>query len=85
MRELGDEWPAIQKIGSEFDLVPGSGANSKGHRWSQRYILGWGTIDAFKTGMEWVRSRFEEVGALNVEVKILVRARPEAMLSPVGL
>jgi hypothetical protein len=85
VRELGDEWPTAQKIGSEFVLVPGSGANSKAHRWSQRLILAWGTIDAFKTGMEWVRSTFEEVGALNVEVKILVRARPEAMLSPVQI
>jgi hypothetical protein len=32
--------------------------------------------------MEWVLPMFEEVGAINVEVKILVRARPEAMLSP---
>jgi hypothetical protein len=84
-RELGDEWLTLQKIGSEFVLVPGSGANSKGHRWSQRAILAWGTIDAFKSGMEYVRSMFEEVGALNVEVKILVRARFEAMLSPVQI
>jgi hypothetical protein len=41
-RELGDEWLTLQKIGSEFVLVPGSGANSKGHRWSQRAILAWG-------------------------------------------
>jgi hypothetical protein len=56
-RELGDEWLTLQKIGSEFVLVPGSGANSKGHRWSQRAILAWGTIDAFKSGMEYVRCR----------------------------
>ena len=56
-RELGDEWLTLQKIGSEFVLVRGSGANSKGHRWSLRLILAWGTIDAFKSGMEYVRSR----------------------------
>jgi hypothetical protein len=38
-RELGEEWPTLQKVGSEFVLVPGSGANSKGHRWSSRLIL----------------------------------------------
>jgi hypothetical protein len=81
-REMGEDWPILNKATSDFVLAPGSGANSKGYRWSGRLIIAWATIDAFKSGMEWIRSMFEEVGALNVEVKIIVRARPEAMLSP---
>jgi hypothetical protein len=42
-------------------------------------------MNTFKTGMEFVRSNFAEVGALNVEVKVLVRVRPEALLSPIQI
>jgi hypothetical protein len=82
MRELGDELATLTKTLSEFLLMPSSGPNSKAHRWSARLILAWATIRSFKSGMEWFLPIFEEVGALNVEVKILVRAQPEAMLSP---
>jgi hypothetical protein len=85
LREIGDELSQLERTHSEFCLLPGSAANSKGHRWSLRVIYAWATMEAFRAGLEYVHSHFGEVEVLNAEIKILVRLRPEALLSPVTI
>jgi hypothetical protein len=81
-RELGDELQAFYRTVSEFQLLPGSPANARGHRWSQRLIFAWSTMDNFERGVQLLTSMFAEAEVLNAEIKILVRLRPEALLSP---
>jgi hypothetical protein len=42
-------------------------------------------MEAFESGLEWVRSTIVELAVLNAEIKILVRQRPEATLSPIQI
>ena len=81
-RELGDELQAFMRTASEFQLLPGSPANARGHRWSQRLIFAWSTIETFERVAAVLKSTFADAEVLNVEIKILVRLRPEALLSP---
>jgi hypothetical protein len=81
MRELGDEMAAFQKAVSEFQLLPDSPMNARGHRWSIRGIFAWGSVDAVERCIEYFQSNVAGKSVLNSEFKILVRA-PEAVLSP---
>ena len=81
-RELGDELQAFYATISEFQLLPGSPANARGHRWSQRLIFAWSTIDTFEKSVQLLTRMFAGAEVLNAEIKILVRVRPEALVSP---
>jgi hypothetical protein len=67
---------------SEIVLTADSPPDAKGHRWFLRDFQAYATLDAFKSGMELFRPMFADVEALNVEVKVPVRPRPEALLTP---
>jgi hypothetical protein len=81
-RELGDEMQTFLKTMSEFHLLPSSPANAKGHRWSERLIFAWSTVDTFERSLAFLTSTFADTEVLNVEIKILVRLQTEALLSP---
>jgi hypothetical protein len=81
-REVGDEIQKWNDAAAERLLLPGSPADSVGHNCSFRLIVAFSTLDAFNRGLESFRPVVFEQNALNFELKVLVRARPEASVSP---
>jgi hypothetical protein len=81
-RELGDESEQWAKLVTEHMLVPGSTADSNGHNCSFRLIAVYAGIDALNGALEALRPLVFDRNPLNFELKILARARPEALVSP---
>jgi len=84
-REGRDEWRAFNEVMSRFLLLPGSVAGSSGHRWSARSIWAFASIGALNSGLEFILSLAGGTEALNVEIKVQLRSRAEALLSPVQI
>lgn len=81
-REVRDEWRALNEALSQFLLLPGSSGDSRGHRWLSRSIWTFASVYALKSGLEFIRNLPGASEALNVEIKVQLRPRPEAVVSP---
>jgi hypothetical protein len=67
---------------SAYYLAPGSPPDASARRWAVRFIFGMATLQIFDSWLEqFARPGYAEKPP-NVEVKVLVRPRIEAMLSP---
>ncbi len=83
-RGVGEEvLGAWRKTLAELLHSPNSPSNAKSHRFSLRLMVAWSTLEALGAGVEFARRNFADSGVLNAEVKVFVRTRPEALLSPV--
>jgi hypothetical protein len=82
-REVGaDALKDIAKVIAEFQLLPVSPPHARARRWSVRVLFACATSTAFDAFLQFIQSVAVEPGSLNVEMKIFVRSRPEALLSP---
>ena len=78
--------PGFQEIINallDFALLPGSPHDSRARLWSCRFILNMPNLQTFNLNYEKVRPSFVDPKPLNNETKLVVRTRPEAVLTPI--
>lgn len=82
--ELGAELRELMKAIMDFGLRPGSPPDAKARLWTARNILTFTNLEGFDQWREQAVPLFSELGALNLETKLLIRARSraEAILTP---
>jgi hypothetical protein len=82
--ELGAELLELLRAVLDFGLVAGSPPDAKGRLWTSRNILTFTNLEGFDVWREHTLPLFIELGALNFETKLLIRARSraEAILTP---
>ena len=82
--EFGDELREMRKAVMDFALRPGSPPVAKARLWTSRNILTFTNLEGFDQWRDEALPLFIELGALNHETKLLIRARSraEAILTP---
>jgi hypothetical protein len=81
-REVGDVFEEMTKVISEFHLLPESPPDARARHWSTRVLFACATSEMFDRFMKFAQAVVIEPGSLNVECKVIVRSKPEALLSP---
>ena len=81
-REVGQAFKELREVIAEYQLLPDSPQDARSRRWSCRALYACATSEHFNRLLEFLRTIALEPGSLNLEFKIIVRAQPEALLSP---
>jgi len=81
-RAIGDELEKWNMLLAEHYLVPSSPPDSPAHTCAFRVIVAFADAEALDFALSAVRPTLIDPNVLNVEVKILLRAQPEGLLSP---
>jgi hypothetical protein len=84
-REVGELYKDMAKVLAEFMVLPGSPPDARARRWSFRLIFASVTNEMFNRFLQYIHASVVEASALNVEMKIIVRPRPEPLLSPIQI
>jgi hypothetical protein len=80
--DLAAEFAEYRNSLSAYFVTPGSAPDGRARRWSVRFIFAFVTLDNFDRSLEQHARRNFAGKPSNVEYKVLVRPRAEAMLSP---
>jgi hypothetical protein len=81
-RAIGDEFEKWTKVLTEHYLVAGSPADSPAHSCTFRFLVAFAAPEALDFALNALRPTLIDPHVLNAESKILVRSRPEGLLSP---
>jgi hypothetical protein len=80
--DLGAEFREMLSAIAAFNVTPGSPPEARARRWSERSIVGFSTTANFDTTLEQLLAALSAGKPTNRELKVLVRAKAEATLSP---